>query len=297
VNRRWPAALLPRLVTVVVLVASGTYLLVYLYRWEWNRALVAGVFFLAAELALGFSIVLRRLRKIEEHIGAAEPPGKSIAEARLASTPADRPNPFAWLSPADNRLSVFVPVLLGAGAVLSALAYVAERVAQTTAGPGVDRRLSRRLDLLAPPAGGLTGLGRPPALPPPPPRRSPLLVVLALVGVALVTVVGIDLLADATQSRPDPGPPPAQTSIELAIDRRSEVTTVALAGEALWATCRPVLGEDQPERVEIVEVADDRVDIVLRPGVGELAHRRLVGCLTDLQLDLVQARVVQDPAG
>ena len=30
---------------------SGTYLVVYLYRWEWNRAVISGVFFLAAEIA------------------------------------------------------------------------------------------------------------------------------------------------------------------------------------------------------------------------------------------------------
>ena len=41
-----------RLLLVGVLVASGGYVLVYLYRWEWNRALMAGVFFLAAEIAL-----------------------------------------------------------------------------------------------------------------------------------------------------------------------------------------------------------------------------------------------------
>ena len=35
----------------------GAYVFVYLYRWEWNRALFAGVLFVAAEVALGLARV------------------------------------------------------------------------------------------------------------------------------------------------------------------------------------------------------------------------------------------------
>ena len=40
------------LLVAVTLVASGAYVLVYLQRWEWNRALIAGVFMLASEMIL-----------------------------------------------------------------------------------------------------------------------------------------------------------------------------------------------------------------------------------------------------
>ena len=53
------ARTLGRLVSLLVLVSSGTYLLVYLYRWEWNRALVAGIFFVAAEVAIAAGAILR----------------------------------------------------------------------------------------------------------------------------------------------------------------------------------------------------------------------------------------------
>ena len=45
---------------------------------------------------------------------------------------------FAWLTRSD-RTSVFIPVLLGAGAVLSALAWVVERVSRATAGRAAER--------------------------------------------------------------------------------------------------------------------------------------------------------------
>jgi hypothetical protein len=301
VTSRGLTAVLARILTVVVLATSGAYLLVYLYRWEWNRALVSGVFFVAAEVALGFSVVLRRLRAIEARMGEpAGPratleaePASSMAEQRLAATPVERHDPFAWLSPGDGRLGVFVPVLLGAGVMLSALAYLVERLAQVTAVPGLDRRLSRRLDVLAPPAGGLT---RTSTLPPSSRRRtrgSPVMVVLGLLSAGVLLVVAVGAIADATQTRPQTGPVPATTRIELVIDQRGAATTATVAAEALWATCRPILGAERPADARIVTGVGNRVDLVLRPGVTELARRRLVGCLTDLQLDLVQAYVIQ----
>ena len=140
-----------RLLAGVVLVLSGAYMIVYLYRWEWNRAIISGVFFVAAEVALATSMILRRLRALE---GREAP---QLAEAsprvleRIRETPVDRPDPFAWLRPRSGRLGVFVPVLLGAGAILSALAYVVERFAEATALPSVDRRLASRMSVVASP--------------------------------------------------------------------------------------------------------------------------------------------------
>ena len=45
---------------LTVMVAAGWYVFVYLYRWEWNRALVSGIIFLAAEVALLGALVLER---------------------------------------------------------------------------------------------------------------------------------------------------------------------------------------------------------------------------------------------
>ena len=60
-----------QVLTLVVLATSATYMLVYLYRWEWNRALVAGLFFVAAEVAVVGTSLLRRLRTVEAKLDAA----------------------------------------------------------------------------------------------------------------------------------------------------------------------------------------------------------------------------------
>jgi hypothetical protein len=172
---------------LVTLGASGWYVAVYLARWEWNRALMAGVIFLAAELGLLGVLLLDRMarleRRLDEHLPAErgraagphatgtnttrrhatgsrrrEPDPRVLARVREAA-PSRRP--FAWLDPAD-RLSVFVPVLLGAGVLLSGVAWVVERLARVTAGGTLDRDLATRLDVLALPPGGLLGGDEPP---------------------------------------------------------------------------------------------------------------------------------------
>lgn len=143
------------------LLGSGTYLLVYLYRWEWNRALTAGVFLLVAEVALAAGAILERLRGMEERLARATPAGSTEGSSRALthlrqSAPPARDH-FAWLSPRQDQLGVFVPVLMGAGAVLSGLAWLVERLARRTAQPVLEHRLAGRLDALSLPHGGLVG--------------------------------------------------------------------------------------------------------------------------------------------
>jgi len=143
------------------LLGSGTYLLIYLYRWEWNRALTAGVFLLVAEVALVAGAILERLRGMEERLAGATPagstenPSRVLTQLRQSAPPAR--DHFAWLSPRQDQLGVFVPVLMGAGAVLSGLAWLVERLARRTAQPALEQRLAARLDALGLPHGGLVG--------------------------------------------------------------------------------------------------------------------------------------------
>lgn len=132
------------LLGIAVLVSSGAYVFVYLYRWEWNRALVAAAFFIAAEVALGFVAVLDKLRNLDPRV---------LARVQEAAPP--RSKPFAWLMPEDGTMGVFVPVLMGAGVVLSGVAWMVERLAGATAKPTMERALAARLSALALPAGGL----------------------------------------------------------------------------------------------------------------------------------------------
>jgi hypothetical protein len=78
---------------------------------------------------------------------------------------------FTWLRDTQSRTSVFIPVLLGAGVILSGLAWLVERIARATGSADVDLSHS---DLLAPllvPATPLVG----PAGVPPDDQRAALL--------------------------------------------------------------------------------------------------------------------------
>lgn len=174
------------LAAIVTMGAAGWYVFLYLTRWEWNRAVVAGVIFLAAEVALVGSLVIDRLAEIQRsllvggdrfeghdrpprrpqrrwedvrdpggHGDSDEPDPRVLARLNGSAPPAREP--FAWLSRESGRLSVFVPILLGAGVVLSGAAWIVERLARFTAGPAIERTLARRLEALAPPPGGLLG--------------------------------------------------------------------------------------------------------------------------------------------
>ncbi len=140
-----------RLGGLAVLLASGLYFLVYLWRWEWNRAVVAGILFLAAEVGLSAAVILDRLRNLSFTGGKPDPQ----VLARLQETAPPARNFFAWLSPRQGHAGVFVPVLLGMGVVASALAAVVERLARSTAKPVMERGLASRLGPLSWPAAGL----------------------------------------------------------------------------------------------------------------------------------------------
>lgn len=147
-NQLSVARVIARLLLVCTLVGSGGYVLVYLYRWEWNRALISGIFFLAAEVALLADNLSSRLRAMEEQHAAARARDDARTGVAVEAIAASRPVPpdrFHWLRPTGTQMGVFVPVLMGAGVLLSALAWAVERLARATARPVLEERLARRL--------------------------------------------------------------------------------------------------------------------------------------------------------
>jgi hypothetical protein len=138
----------------VTLVGSGTYVFVYLYRWEWNRALISGVFFLAAEVALATLMLSGRMQRMAAETADLRQQlhRQRVVHHLQASAPAPRDH-FAWVR-RPGQLNVFVPVLLGAGVLLSGLAWCVERLGRLTAGPALERGLADRLGTLAPPVAG-----------------------------------------------------------------------------------------------------------------------------------------------
>jgi hypothetical protein len=142
------------LALLVVMAAAGWYVFVYLHRWEWNRAIVSGVIFLAAEVALVGALMLDRLARLTRRVEAIDRPEERVVTVLREHRP-EPVRPFAWLE--RNQSNVFVPVLLGAGVVLSGLAWIVDRIARLTAVPSMERGLARRLVRLQPPPGGLLG--------------------------------------------------------------------------------------------------------------------------------------------
>ena len=138
---------------LVTLVTSIWYFFGYLTRWEWNRAVIAGVLILAAEIGLVTILLLSRLDRLDRRV--AEVGRAERIKARLDATPS-RSTTFAWLRD-PNQLNVFIPVLLGAGVLASGLAWLVERIARLTSRSGSTTSLSKDLATLAPPEGGFLG--------------------------------------------------------------------------------------------------------------------------------------------
>jgi hypothetical protein len=159
------ARLIRALLGGVTLAASGTYTFVYLYRWEWNRALMSAAIFIAAEVAVMGSLLAQRLKVLSDRIDGQEAPAAptphTVRLDRIRSTaPPARAN-FAWVSRPD-QMNVFVPVLMGAGVLLSGVAWLVERVARVTVTPVAERGLAQQLDGLTLPSHGFVTAERAP---------------------------------------------------------------------------------------------------------------------------------------
>jgi hypothetical protein len=282
-----------RLLGLVVLVTSGIYLLVYLYRWEWNRALISGLFFVAAEVALATGALMRRMDRVERRVDdlgsgspdlGAEPPERDVPVT-------EREHPFAWLQP--DGLGVFVPVLLGIGVILSAIAYVVERVAGVSGTWMSDRSVDRRLAFV----GGSGDRAIAPVAAAHATRREERLSAAAAVAAFLV-VLALSVLAIAGLTRYEPGapgPPGSETDYAVSVAFRGIAGDPFAVTRTLSSSCGALLDDGS-------SVGFDRrgETVVLRvsPSPDPDDERRFLGCLNDVTLDrvIVQAEPL-DPAG
>jgi hypothetical protein len=134
------------------MLASAAYMIVSLNRWEWNRALFFGLIVLIAEVGLATALVLRRLVRLEYRAGSGMDP--AVAHI-LRETRPPSPDRFAWLREPGQNLNVFITFLVGGGVLLSAIAWVVDRVASKTSSPVGEERLARQLAPISYPSGGL----------------------------------------------------------------------------------------------------------------------------------------------
>ncbi len=287
--------------SLVVFVWSASYFVVYLGRWEWNRAIVSGLVALGMLILLSTSIVLRRLNALDRRLDAtrvgpgAEPTGSEPARVLIgdANVAAAR-HRFEWMRPDGRTTGVFVPVLLGTGMILSLVAYVVERVAGWFAGDTLDRRTASIIPLDLPlsvrptvavsrPGGSGHGSGAPDG--PLPRRRSRALgIVLAVVLVA----VGIEGIRRLTQSSEGRLHEPGTTVVVVDVaTKRGRSPEAAVA--SMWALCRPRI--DEPALLASSSEGS-LVTIEIDRALSVTAERRLRGCFEDVVLDYAVLDVV-----
>ncbi len=288
---------LGRLLALVVLGFAGVYVIVYLLRWEWNRALIAGVFFLAAEVFLVADLVLGRLRRIHEQLeyaSDAEQISALAAELRRHRPPPR--GPFPWLSPDQDRTYVLVPILLGAGVILSGIAYVVERLSRVTAAPVAEHELARGLASMALPRTGLSPTGQPPVTPLDRPREAPNTerrngIVIAGLVVSLTAV--IVTLAIVLVTRPGPAQEDEAMIFELAVERNNLDQRDEAVLTGLWSVCELRM----PQEVALQDIrpaaqGEATFELEVAPAPSEFDKREFMGCLQDAVVDRASARLL-----
>ncbi|MES5822856.1 hypothetical protein [Streptomyces sp. RG80] len=280
---------------------AGTYLVVYLYRWQWQRAMLCGVLLLVVEVMLLGIVMLGRLSRIEERLSASDQRQQEQAArqedalARLRQPAVEREETrFRWLEDPADRAYVFVPVLMVTGVLLSGLAWVVQRVASATARPA-ERRLAGRLAVLTAPdpaaPDDLEDLPSPAAAPPR--ARTVRVAAVGVAGVALLggLVVG---LADLTQTRDEGANDSAATSVVVKVEMRGPDTTEqrrSLAAEQVWERCRD--STSVPLRhATLGDLGDGLYAGVVRPALTDHDRMRLRGCLEDATLERAHLTVV-----
>lgn len=291
-------------IAVVTAAVAAGYLVVYLYRWEWHRALLSGVILLVIEVVLVGAVILARMARLERQVADShvriEQLRRRLEQSREASDAR-----FRWVGGGDqdgtHRTYVFVPVLMATGIVLSAAAWVVQKIAGGTVRPTAERHLAGRLAALAAPPETLNVRGTEPvrhdlearpAVPPPRPGRAGLLAVaVALVAASLWALIGA--LADATQTRPASATDSAATTVVYELEVRGEETKAAerLAARQVWESCRRATFV-QNERASLARLGDGIYAGVLRPALGDHDLLRLRGCISDSQATGVHAQVL-----
>ncbi|WNZ12428.1 hypothetical protein [Streptomyces sp. 11x1] len=273
-------------------VGASVYFVVYLYRWQWQRAILSGVLLLIVGVLLLGLVLLGRLARIEERIRESDR-RQQDALARLRQTHSgERGDRFRWLDDPASRTYVFVPVLLITGVVLSGIAWLVQRIASVAARPTAERHLAGQLAVLtapdpapdadledtAAPGGGRGRAGR-----------------LITVGVGVAVLVSLVVgLADLTQTRKEERNGAEATSVLVRVDMRGVPPSAerqAMAASQAWERCRNSTSVPL-RRTTLGELGDGMFAAVVRPSLTDHDQLRLRGCLEDADVDRAHLTVV-----
>ena len=276
----------------ILLFVSGAYVIIDLARWEWNRAVISALVFLSALVVLVTMILFHQLRRVEQRLDDLERHRQDADTALSALRGANAQEPsrsFRWLRQPPDRLGVFIPVLLGAGVLLSFVAYLVERIAGLFASSTVDRRTIRHL---APDLPLGPGMFDPWTL-----RASrngahhPVVWTVTVLATLVLAIATIQGLRELTQSRPGEVTSAGTTTVVLEIGQSRHIRPVEVVAEDLWASCRLVLTQTvEVTALSTLDAGTVRLD--LDRALGRTGQARLTGCFQDYTLPLVQGDVV-----
>ena len=118
---------------------------------------------------------------------------------------------------------------------------------------------------------------------------------IAYLALAVATVVGIGMLMEATQNRPDDPLPGSSSTLAFTVSTRDFPGGEQTAARTLMAVCATTV-DDSTITVpapahQAVDAADRAWQVTITPALGEHGRKRLEGCLEDVTLDRVIGRV------
>jgi hypothetical protein len=109
-----------------------------------------GLIVVIAEVGLATGLVLRKLTDLQRSREVDPAVLAVLRESRPGS-----PDRFAWLKQTSSRTNVFITFLVGGGVVLSAAAWMVDRIASKTSTPRGEESLATALYAIRYPSGGL----------------------------------------------------------------------------------------------------------------------------------------------
>src|SRR2546423_1216579 len=107
---------------------------------------------------------------------------------------------------------------------------------------------------------------------------------LTLAVLAAAIAVGLDQLADATQTRDDRYRPGSRSEIVLVVHTRQPFRTPAQSADAVWGACQGTIGH-RLLPPGLTEATPGQFHFVVTPSLGRHARQRLRGCIEDTTLD------------
>jgi hypothetical protein len=278
---------------LAVVAVAGVHFIYYLANWEWGRAGIAGLALISALVVGGTFLVLGRLRRLEGRLEEvllalqSAPAGNGVPAVNEteAPTPAIEPRPdFPWLAapsathaigavllaalawePPDQ--SVFIPVFLAAGIVISAVAAGVERIA------ALRHRGTSGAYVQAPSPSARQAPGSRP-------MTTLLPLVVAGAAVAGLGVGGLYLLSHYWSQPIGPG----ITTMTVVVDNRGPTTTDIEVVETVGRYCTLNSGTDA--RFRGVQAGPGEATMLrVSPLLDEDAQNRYIGCVEDAVLE------------